>query len=87
MEVLVAAVANNLKLKESGGAGNSLINGLGDSVQQDIEKQHPKEVISGTLAAVKLSSPVGKCKAIYLTFLDSWKDQEKIKDDEKVQNY
>ena len=83
--MLVSAVPKDLNLESAGGAGISLMKGLGQGIQQDIINQHPNGVSGGGLAAVKLSSPNGQCKAVYLTSLDSWDGQKKVaKDEEKV---
>lgn len=84
VDILVAAGPNNLRLEKSGGAGMSLIHSLGVNIQQDITKQYPKGIQEGELACVKLSSHIGCCKVLYLTSLNAWKEQEKVKDTEKV---
>ncbi|XP_071171378.1 protein mono-ADP-ribosyltransferase PARP14-like isoform X2 [Mytilus edulis] len=83
VDILVAAGPNNLRLEKSGGAGMSVIHSLGVNIQQDITKQYPKGIQEGELACVKLSSHIGCCKVLYLTSLNAWKEQEKVKDTEK----
>ncbi|VDI56463.1 Hypothetical predicted protein [Mytilus galloprovincialis] len=78
VDVLVCAVPKELNLESAGGAGKSLILGLGNAVQNDILGQHPGGVTNGGFAAVKLSSPPGQCKSIYLTSLDSSDNQKKV---------
>ena len=84
VDVMVSAVPKDLNLESAGGAGVSIMKGLGQVVQQDIANQHPNGVTCGTLAVVTLSSPVGRCKAVYLTSLDSWDSEKKVKDTDKV---
>ena len=81
---MVSAVPKDLNLESAGGAGISIMKGLGQVVQQDIASQHPNGVTNGALAVVTLSSPVGRCKAVYLTSLDSWDSEKKVKDTDKV---
>ena len=81
----MSAVPKDINLESAGGAGISLMKGLGQGIQQDIANQHPMGVSSGGFAAVKLSVPSGTCKFVYLSSLDSWDGQKKIlKDDDKV---
>ncbi|CAG2200250.1 PARP10_14_15 [Mytilus edulis] len=85
VDVLICAVPKELNLESSGGAGISLLKGLGNAVQNDILGQHPGGVTNGGFAAVKLSSPPGQCKSIYLTSLDSWNNQKTVPKDEDKQ--
>ncbi|XP_063432102.1 protein mono-ADP-ribosyltransferase PARP14-like isoform X2 [Mytilus trossulus] len=85
VDVLICAVPKDLNLESAGGAGKSLMLGLGNAVQNDILGQHPGGVTNGGFAAVKLSSPPGQCKSIYLTSLDSWNDQKTVPKDEDKQ--
>ncbi|CAC5406004.1 PARP10_14_15 [Mytilus coruscus] len=83
VDILVAAGPKNLFLQKSGGAGMSLIHSLGVDIQQDITKQYPKGVQEGEMACVELSSHIGCCKVLYLTSLNAWNEQEKVKDNDK----
>ncbi|XP_076101127.1 uncharacterized protein LOC143070915 [Mytilus galloprovincialis] len=85
VDVLICAVPKDLNLESAGGAGVSLMKGLGNIVQLDILAQHPNGVPSGGFAVVKLSAPAGTCKSVYLTSLDPWDSQKKIPKDEDKQ--
>ncbi|XP_052099782.1 protein mono-ADP-ribosyltransferase PARP14-like isoform X2 [Mytilus californianus] len=85
VDVLICAVPKELNLESAGGAGKSLMQGLGIAVQQDILSQHPSGVTNGGFAAVKLSSPPGQCKSVYLTSLEPWDNQKKVPKDEDKQ--
>lgn len=82
---MICAVPKDLNLESAGGAGKSLMLGLGNAVQNDILGQHPGGVTNGGFAAVKLSSPPKQCKSVYLTSLEPWDSQKKVpKDEDKV---
>lgn len=76
-----------MDLKRSGETGESLYLGLGqEKIQKDITSQYPNGVDIRGFVGVQLTSPVGKCKAVYLTSLDSWKEQKCYKDFNKVRH-
>ncbi|XP_071171397.1 protein mono-ADP-ribosyltransferase PARP14-like isoform X2 [Mytilus edulis] len=85
VDVLICAVPKDLNLESAGGAGKSLMLGLGNAVQNDILGQHPGGVTNGGFAAVKLSSPPKQCKSVYLTSLEPWDSQKKVPKDEDKQ--
>lgn len=84
----MSAVPKELNLESAGGAGKSLLQGLGQGVQQDIANQHPLGIASGGFADVKLSAPSGPCKHVFLTSLEPWSSEKKIpKDEDKVNKF